>query len=295
MKKKWGGQCWFYDSSIPKRCFDSIFLKKDSLNKIKDPITRFLNKDVYKEYCKHGIPYKLNILLHGPPGTGKTSIIHSIASEYDANICILNINSELKEETLIDAISQVNEGAKRSILVLEDIDCIFFDRKKCLLNIYQRKMGRKANNSLKSWVKFVKRVQKEEGGSYKEAMMSAKARKDKGANWMIGGSGSASGPSASGASSTIVAGAHAAGSGPTGVSSQQTGSSNVLAQGAAAIGSALSGAASSGAQVPAGTNGGSAPQGQPSGMSGPPPPKMGGGKKNKKTSKKQKGGRRKTR
>jgi DNA replication protein DnaC len=129
MKKRWGGQCWYYDSTIPKRSFDSIFLKKDNLNKIKDPITKFLNKDVYKEYCKHGIPYKMNILLHGPPGTGKTSIIHSIASDCNASICVLNINSELKEDSMIEAISQVNEGEKRSILVLEDIDCIFVDRK----------------------------------------------------------------------------------------------------------------------------------------------------------------------
>ena len=129
MKKKWSGYCWSYDSSIPKRSFDSIFLKKESLNKIKDPIAKFLNKDVYKEYCKHGIPYKMNIMLHGPPGTGKTSIIHSIASECDANICVLNINSELKEDGMIEAISQVNEDSKRSILVLEDIDCIFIERK----------------------------------------------------------------------------------------------------------------------------------------------------------------------
>jgi chaperone BCS1 len=72
----------------------------------------------------------MNILLHGPPGTGKTSIIHSIASDCNASICVLNINAELKEESMIEAISQVNEGEKRSILVLEDIDCIFIDRKK---------------------------------------------------------------------------------------------------------------------------------------------------------------------
>lgn len=131
-------------------------------------------------------------------------------------------------------------------------------------------MVRKANKSLKSWVKFVKQVQKEEGGSYKEAMMSAKSRKDKGANWMIGGTG--------GVSSTVISGAKDAAP-PTGqsVSSgsglQQAGSANVLSQGAAALGSALSGV------------GPSVPQA---------PPKMNGGKKHKKTAKKQNGRRRKT-
>jgi hypothetical protein len=129
IKKKWSGYCWNYDSSIPKRKLDSIFLKEDAYNKIKDPISIFINKDTYKDYYKHGIPYKMNIMLYGAPGVGKTSLIHSIASECNANICVLNINAELKEESMIEAISQVNEDRKKSILVLEDIDCIFFDRK----------------------------------------------------------------------------------------------------------------------------------------------------------------------
>lgn len=129
IKKKWTGYGWVYESSIPKRRFDSIFLKDDHLAKIQDPIKLFINKETYKDYHKHGIPYKMNIMLHGPPGAGKTSLIHSIASECEANICVLNINAELKEESMIDAISQVNEDDKKSILVLEDIDCIFVDRK----------------------------------------------------------------------------------------------------------------------------------------------------------------------
>lgn len=129
IKKKWTGYCWAYESSIPKRSFDSIFLKEKHFNKIKDPIQRFIDKKTYKDYSKHGIPYKMNIMLHGPPGAGKTSLIHSIASECGANICVLNINADLKEESMIDAISQVNEDDKKSILVLEDIDCIFVDRK----------------------------------------------------------------------------------------------------------------------------------------------------------------------
>ena len=129
IKKKWTGYCWSYDSSIPKRSFESIFLKENHINKIKDPITNFLKKETYNDYNKHGIPYKLNIMLHGSPGVGKTSLIHTIASECCANLCVLNINAELKEESMIDAISQVNEDDKKSILVLEDIDCIFADRK----------------------------------------------------------------------------------------------------------------------------------------------------------------------
>jgi hypothetical protein len=50
-----------------------------------------------------------------------------------------------------------------------------------------RKTKRRVNASLKAWVTFVKKVAKEEKLSYKDAMMRAKARKDKGEKWMKGG------------------------------------------------------------------------------------------------------------
>ena len=45
---------------------------------------------------------------------------------------------------------------------------------------------RHGNASLRAWVTFVKKVQKEEGIGYKDAMMSAKKRKDKGEKWRGG-------------------------------------------------------------------------------------------------------------
>lgn len=48
---------------------------------------------------------------------------------------------------------------------------------------------RRANKSLKQWVAFVKKVAKEEGLEYKDAMKRAKARSDKGEKWQKGGNG----------------------------------------------------------------------------------------------------------
>jgi hypothetical protein len=48
---------------------------------------------------------------------------------------------------------------------------------------------RKVNKSLKAWVAFVKRVQKQEKLTYKDAIHRAKVRKDKGEKWMHGGDG----------------------------------------------------------------------------------------------------------
>jgi hypothetical protein len=46
---------------------------------------------------------------------------------------------------------------------------------------------RKVNKGLRDWVAFVKKVQKEEKISYKDAIHRAKQRKDKGEKWMSGG------------------------------------------------------------------------------------------------------------
>ena len=51
----------------------------------------------------------------------------------------------------------------------------------------KRHSKRRGNASLRAWVTFVKKVQREEKVSYKEAMMRAKKRKDKGEKWRGGG------------------------------------------------------------------------------------------------------------
>jgi hypothetical protein len=43
---------------------------------------------------------------------------------------------------------------------------------------------KRGNKSLMAWVTFVKRVAKEEKLPYRDAMMRAKVRKDKGEKWM---------------------------------------------------------------------------------------------------------------
>jgi hypothetical protein len=51
------------------------------------------------------------------------------------------------------------------------------------------KKKRRGNKSLTAWVKFVKKVAREEKLPYRDAMMRAKVRKDKGEKWMSGGIG----------------------------------------------------------------------------------------------------------
>lgn len=115
---------WSELSSLPKRKLDSVILDKDNLTNIVTDIHKFIDSE--DEYLDKGIPYKRNYLLEGLPGTGKTSLIFAIASELDMDLCVINFSHSVDDINFMDAISNMND---KSILVLEDIDCVFGDRK----------------------------------------------------------------------------------------------------------------------------------------------------------------------
>jgi ATP-dependent 26S proteasome regulatory subunit len=68
----------------------------------------------------------MNILLHGPPGCGKSSFIEITAHELKRNIRFMQITPKITDEQFSTAISALGES---DILVCEDIDCLFVDRK----------------------------------------------------------------------------------------------------------------------------------------------------------------------
>ena len=109
---------WDKLSTIPKRSVDSIFI--NNLNRIMGDIDKFMNSQ--DEYITKGIKYKRNYLLHGPPGTGKTSFITSVASKYDLDVFMINLNTNINDIVFMKMIAKLPE---RSLLVLEDVDFLF--------------------------------------------------------------------------------------------------------------------------------------------------------------------------
>lgn len=114
-----------------EKTFETLFIKnKESILHI---LEHFVNKT--GKYKIKGFPHKLGILLHGPPGTGKTSLIKAIASYTKRNIINLSLskiktNQELMEN-MFDGIYDVEGidlpvklGFEKTIFVIEDIDCI---------------------------------------------------------------------------------------------------------------------------------------------------------------------------
>eukprot|EP01130_Rhizamoeba_saxonica_P008991 TRINITY_DN3648_c0_g1_i1.p1 TRINITY_DN3648_c0_g1~~TRINITY_DN3648_c0_g1_i1.p1 ORF type:complete len:559 (-),score=100.97 TRINITY_DN3648_c0_g1_i1:41-1717(-) len=109
----------------PPRDPNSVILQEGIKEDIFDDLDNFKNSSEF--YKERGIPYKRGYLFHGPPGTGKTSLIMSIAGQYKMDICILNLSSKnLTDEGLV---SLIQKTPNNSIILLEDVDNAVFDIK----------------------------------------------------------------------------------------------------------------------------------------------------------------------
>ena len=120
----WGTEWRPFGHPRRKRPLNSVILDAG----IKDNIVEDLDewRSSANWYHDRGIPYRRGYLLHGPPGSGKSSFIVALAGEMDYNICILSLSDEgMTDDRLAQALSVVPQ---RSIVLLEDIDAAFGSR-----------------------------------------------------------------------------------------------------------------------------------------------------------------------
>src|SRR4051812_37562536 len=93
----------------------------------------YLEKRVGKELLKligefdSGKRIKTGVILHGPPGNGKTSIIKKLACKFDYNIYIPILRADMTNDQIINLFADIPQDEK-AIIVLEDFDSIFCGR-----------------------------------------------------------------------------------------------------------------------------------------------------------------------
>lgn len=107
---------WLKQTTVRKRSLKSIAIDQSLLDSILLEIKYFHDNEEW--FMQKGLPYKLTYILHGIPGTGKTSLIKAISSHYNKNLCILNTNY-CTDDGLQNALSTVPVN---SIVVMEDFD-----------------------------------------------------------------------------------------------------------------------------------------------------------------------------
>lgn len=117
MVTSWGS--WRTRSDLPPRSLASVSIPEDQKNRIVSDIENFLAAE--DRYNRLAIPWHRGYMFHGPPGTGKTSIVKALANHFCLDLWYVGL-SDLKAESGL--MSLLSEVGPRSILLLEDIDTI---------------------------------------------------------------------------------------------------------------------------------------------------------------------------
>ncbi|KAL6718878.1 Complex III assembly protein translocase and chaperone [Lecanora helva] len=108
-----------------KRPLESVILDKGVKERIVSNVRDFLGSG--KWYYDRGIPYRRGYLLHGPPGSGKSSFIQALAGELDYNIAILNLSERgMTDDRLSYLLTIIPQ---RTLVLLEDADAAFTSRR----------------------------------------------------------------------------------------------------------------------------------------------------------------------
>lgn len=109
---EFSNQEWVRISEQRKRPINTVHFNKGVKQELLDFVSNFEEREEFD--LKHGIHHQTGILLHGPPGTGKTSMIKSLASYLNRDIYYL--------KGTMSAEKAFNTLPEKALVVMEDID-----------------------------------------------------------------------------------------------------------------------------------------------------------------------------
>ncbi|TFY52156.1 hypothetical protein EVG20_g10683, partial [Dentipellis fragilis] len=129
----WGAEWRPFGLPRRKRPLQSVVLQQGVGEKIEADIRAFLARREW--YANRGIPYRRGYLLHGPPGSGKSSFIQALAGSLSYDICLLNLSERgLADDKLNHLMTNAPE---RSFILIEDVDAAFNKRVQTSEDGYQ--------------------------------------------------------------------------------------------------------------------------------------------------------------
>ncbi|KAJ3453432.1 hypothetical protein MRS44_017679 [Fusarium solani] len=110
--------CWRKEKAVIARPLSTVILDEKQKGSLIRELRDFLDPETRRWYSEHSMSYKQGYLLHGPPGTGKSSFSLSIAGELDMDIYVISIPST-NDQMLKGLFAGLPD---RCVVLLEDID-----------------------------------------------------------------------------------------------------------------------------------------------------------------------------
>ncbi|KAJ5085171.1 hypothetical protein N7532_009942 [Penicillium argentinense] len=102
------------------RPLSTVVLDHEQKQGFVNDIKEYLHPRTRRWYSNRGIPYRRGYLLHGPPGTGKTSLCFAAAGLLGLKLFLLNLDSKALDEDNLSSL--FSELPRRCIVLLEDVD-----------------------------------------------------------------------------------------------------------------------------------------------------------------------------
>ncbi|PNH01481.1 putative mitochondrial chaperone BCS1-B [Tetrabaena socialis] len=110
---------WTPRASNNRKTLDKVALRPETRATLLDDIQTFMQSEAW--YTSMGIAWNRGYLLHGDPGSGKTSIIKALSYTYQLDIYSMNLSLLTTDTQLRTAFEALPD---RCMLVMEDIDCM---------------------------------------------------------------------------------------------------------------------------------------------------------------------------
>lgn len=114
-QRPWGGFRRM-DNKV-HRPLDTIILPGDMADRLVADMRQFLDSE--KEYAVRGIPWHRGYLFHGPPGTGKTSLIQAVCGHVGVDVYFISLSSVKSDQALFNLMENIDDG---DAIIIEDVD-----------------------------------------------------------------------------------------------------------------------------------------------------------------------------